>query len=452
MPPPPRNALGDYHFHTYDFAHSAAWQLGPAQPARGNLRFYSMVRDLEGLAAYAPTNNVPNVALTSISPAINGDGVDRHIRMLSFGGPPDPSSTPQVVITGGIHAREWIAPEMAYLLAEYLIKNYPPDGAGGLTRYQKNIRDLVRSRRIHIIPLLNPNGNDYAVFSNDHDARRWRKNRRQMQWDGNRWWRALTNARPPPDTETHRPFQTAVVQATRECTYDVPIYDPEAKIPPGTARFATKTMVQGVGVDLNRNFHTPAWGYNGKTDLLDLSTANLDDYFGPRAGSEAETASIETFLAGCPNVKAAIDYHSYGEFIVYPTEAHFAGKVDAGYRNLAEALECMIVDRLGNKYQVGTPLDTMLYHATGTLSDHLALTKDSQAFVIELDPLLGGEAGFELPESRIQSVFEGNIRGALGLIAAAGRPATAWFRKTVGAAAREYQDWDVTGRGNSLPL
>jgi len=74
-------------------------------------------------------------------------------------------SEPEVIFIGCHHAREWIAVEIPYLLAQYLVENYSTDA---------QVRDLVDESEIWIVPLLNPDGLQYSI----HFYRYWRKNRR----------------------------------------------------------------------------------------------------------------------------------------------------------------------------------------------------------------------------------------------------------------------------------
>ena len=74
-------------------------------------------------------------------------------------------SEAEVIFIGCHHAREWIAVEISYLLAQYLVENYSTDA---------QVRDLVDQSEIWIVPLLNPDGLQYSI----HFYRYWRKNRR----------------------------------------------------------------------------------------------------------------------------------------------------------------------------------------------------------------------------------------------------------------------------------
>ena len=118
MPPPLRTRPADYHFHAYDYLGAVPFRK-EAQPTRGGLMFYSLVQDLNGLLQEGGPqgNNVPNIALTNVGGAIRPGVANRpnmanlQTKALSFGNATNAANAPTVVITGGIHAREWIAPE-----------------------------------------------------------------------------------------------------------------------------------------------------------------------------------------------------------------------------------------------------------------------------------------------------------------------------------------------------
>ena len=71
----------------------------------------------------------------------------------------------RVVFLGGHHAREWIAVDVPYLLAEHLLNEYGSN---------PQITALVDNAEIWIVPMVNPDGHQYSVTS----QRLWRKNRR----------------------------------------------------------------------------------------------------------------------------------------------------------------------------------------------------------------------------------------------------------------------------------
>jgi hypothetical protein len=463
MPPriPVRRTDDDYDFHAYDYVGSGApgkgpFELSDAQPDRHGWRFFSLAQDLYGLWEIGVDRHVPGIAFTSLGPPLASltPGIEPRILQLSFGG--GGAAAPTVVITGGIHAREWIAAEFAYLLAEYLIIHYPT--APNPSRYERAIQRLLDYRRIRIIPMLNPAGNVYTVFGPATGARMWRKNLRPLPMTADEWVLQLTTEvyPPPAPRQPNYPFWNvqAPMPPADAAQYWVPDYDPAY---PEYPNYRPRVLANGSwGVDLNRNYYTASWGFDG---VPLRQQANYDPrsetYFGPNRGSEMETAILQAALASeaNPGLAAVIDYHSYGKVILYPTEAFNTGAVDDEYRFLGRTLRRMIGPLAGEEYQLGTSAQLLHYNTTGTVTDHAAWWYQARAFTIELDPsdTGQGDAGFDLPRSQIRTVFEKNIRGALAAIAAAAYPTSRSRRGGVPPAVSQFMVWNVYGQGNQLP-
>lgn len=183
MPAPPnRTVPGDFHYHIYDYINDNAdpdYALSAGFIGAVNMQFHSLGEDLQSLHQEAQIKNIHNPVLAQLG----GAGVTtggRDIFCLEFGGIPPGAGGgavmgPAVLLTGGIHAREWIAVEVTYLIAEYLIKNYPAPAAI-TTANEDIIKNIVDTRRIHIAPMLNPDGNMRTVTN----ERLWRKNRNPL--------------------------------------------------------------------------------------------------------------------------------------------------------------------------------------------------------------------------------------------------------------------------------
>jgi zinc carboxypeptidase len=453
-----------FHYHTYEYPGDAAagpFQLSGGLASAGNWRFYSLVEDLNGLVAWGNHIGVPNISLTAMS-SVPGGALTADVRetlVLSLGPALGVLDAPSVVITGGIHAREWIASELAYLLAEYLVLHY---STAPQNPYQQMIKRLVDHRQIFIIPMLNPDGNETTVFAN----RLWRKNRRWLPMTPVGWANLLTNngargANPPPFTNVQAP---AVPPGTL-AQYDVPVYNVGNGVPLGAAIRNTRQLANNqIGIDLNRNLPTLAWGYEGQRfpqGQLPVPGGAFnpagETYFGPSGGSEQETANVQVALANADaaapwtGITVAIDYHSRGKFILFPTEAADYGQVDRDYRLLGTTLRQLVHTQGVLDYQLGTPRQLLDTDAPGTLIDYEAQVYQTRAFVIELDPDQASQYRWMLPEGQICAVFEKNIRGALAALATAGVP-------TIRDSVRLYQQltlifngWNVFNRGNQLP-
>ncbi|HEX4832093.1 MAG TPA: M14 family zinc carboxypeptidase [Trebonia sp.] len=442
--PPDRHATGEFHFHAYDYAAPAPAPFTVSDPVAGagNLRFYSLVQDLRALRALGEANGVPNIAEASIGRTAG----DRDIRMLSLGNAGNDPAAPALMITGGIHAREWIAAEFTYLLAEYLVRHYSDNPVGD---YQRALKQLIDSRRIYILPMLNPDGNHTTVFGGLRD---WRKNWRKLPGTNDDWVAELTSANPPA---INAPLANLAVALN--VTYDAPVYN-AGKAPAQWEHCATNP--HRTGVDLNRNYPTAAWGHaisrleDGEWKLRG-GNASSDTYFGTRGGLEAETRAVQNWLtvvaqAFPGGITAMIDYHSYAQMILYPTEAWDRGEVGDDYKALGKALQELVHTQGQRDYGLGPPRKVIGYDGLGSIVDYAAQQYQARAFTIELDPPHLTPDGFELPENQIEAVFEKNIRGALALLAGPRRGAKGQ-KALIKQAARQFLDWDVYGRGDRLP-
>jgi hypothetical protein len=462
MPPAPprRDNPGDYHFHAYDYPGAVTpFARSAAQPNRANCEFYSLVQDLAGLEAEGNRHQVPNMTRYPL-PGPGTAAYGRQLLVLSFGNLGNVPGRPTVLITGGIHAREWAAVEMVYLLAEYLIINYNPVPAGP---YQAALKNLVDTRNIRIIPMVNPDGNETSMFTVPAGVTGWlwRKNRRPLPGSNVAMIAELTNgagvANPPFQNVGPPPAGAGPLAGAY---YDVPDYDPAHGVPPSPVRRYRRQLAAAgwTGVDLNRNFATMAWGYDCAPNYVNYSPVT-DSYFGPRRGSEIETALMQAYLGAFADLGATIDYHSYGEFILYPGEAFERNEVRSDARKLGRKLRRLITAPHAAPYQLGAPLGLVQYDGSGTTADYLAEHNAARAFTIEVDPPYATTpndgSGFKLNENQIMGVFEKNIRGALTAIAApplaANSAQRANARQAMTAAAATFLGWDVTGHGNQLP-
>ncbi len=76
-------------------------------------------------------------------------------------------SLPTAIFIGCHHAREHLSVEVPLMLAQHLAKNYATDA---------RIRQLLDTREVWVVPMLNPDGAEYDIVSGSY--RFWRKNRR----------------------------------------------------------------------------------------------------------------------------------------------------------------------------------------------------------------------------------------------------------------------------------
>ncbi|XP_030839628.1 carboxypeptidase B [Strongylocentrotus purpuratus] len=154
------------------------------------------------------------------------------------------------------------------------------------------------------------------------------------------------------------------------------------------------------GVDLNRNYDYQ-WGGASNQKCA-------QDYQGTKALSEPENSGSKDFLQGFgSNLKLFIDFHSYGQYWLYPwgyTRRTVTQPDRDDQKDLAIAIENSITSVHGKDYFVGESGPDM-YPATGGSEDFgYGSLGVKYTYVVELRD--EGIFGFELPAYQIQPTAE----------------------------------------------
>ena len=172
-------------------------------------------------------------------------------------GPADAQAGNAIVVTGGMHAREWVPPDALVNLAADLLEAYSMGTGlryGGKSFSAEDIRSMVEGLQLVLFPCVNPDGRHHSQTVEPM----WRKNRNRVR----------------PDLDAR-------------C----------------------------VGVDLNRNFDA-LWDFR-RHFAPDFEVSASDDpchpqvYVGPAAASEAETRNVVWLLDRYPGTRWFVDVHSY---------------------------------------------------------------------------------------------------------------------------------------------
>ena len=148
------------------------------------------------------------ISTESIGETIEG----RPIHAVRISGTSEPR--PTFLICGLHHAREWISVEVPMGLIHLLVESYDSD---------PQIKELVDSREVWVVPVLNPDGLEYSQT----EYKMWRKNRRPHEngaygVDLNRNWAYMwgnAGASTNPRSDTYRgegPFSEPELQALRD--------------------------------------------------------------------------------------------------------------------------------------------------------------------------------------------------------------------------------------------
>jgi murein tripeptide amidase MpaA len=214
---------------------------------------YLNVEEIEA-ALHTLAESYPEVTELIALPNTTPEGRPSHALRI---GPADAPAGHTVVVTGGMHAREWVPPDALVNLAADLLEAHARGTGlryGGQRFSAEDIRGVVEGLHIVLFPCVNPDGRHHSQTAEPM----WRKNRRRVR----------------PDLPSR-------------C----------------------------VGVDLNRNFDA-LWDFR-RHFAPDSEVSASDDpchpqvYVGPAAASEPETQNVVWLLDRSPGTRWFIDVHSY---------------------------------------------------------------------------------------------------------------------------------------------
>ncbi|WP_066364121.1 M14 family metallopeptidase [Herbidospora mongoliensis] len=199
------------------------------------------------------------------------------------------------------------------------------------------ITDIVNSREIWIIPNVNPDGSEYDIATGSY--RSWRKNRQ-----------------------------------------------------PNSGSSA-------IGTDLNRN-----WAYNWGCCGGSSGTTSSETYRGPSAESSPEIKAVADFVrgrvvSGTQQIKAHIDWHSYGELILWPygyTTANTAAGLTQDDRDAHATLGSQMAAT--NNYTPEQASD--LYITDGSIDDWMWGAYKIFSYTFEMYPV-ASNPGFYPPDEAI---------------------------------------------------
>ncbi|KAL2015363.1 hypothetical protein VTK56DRAFT_5760 [Thermocarpiscus australiensis] len=264
----------------------------------------------------------------------------RFLTGLHIWGPSGKGTKPAIVFYGNMHAREWITGMVVQYLAYNLLRSADTDD---------DVKFWLDRYEFYIFPVVNPDG---FIYSWERpNTRLWRKTRQRQDEAGKK------------------------------------------------SKFASC-----VGIDMNRNFPAAWTKKMGKFLSPSSSKPCSEVYRGERPLSAPETYWLAHHLKGLKlnqGIKLFIDWHSWGQLIMYPPghsckeKARNHDELHALARGAAEAIKGVH----GKTYKYGTPCE-VLYPTPGSSEDYAHGTLGAQyAFAIELRDR--GAKGFELPPGNI---------------------------------------------------
>ncbi|KAF4445460.1 carboxypeptidase A4 [Fusarium austroafricanum] len=172
-----------------------------------------------------------------------------------------------------------------------------------------------------------------------------------------------------------------------------------------------------VGRDINRN-----WPY--KWELTGGASTNPCDetYKGQSAGDSPENKAIRgqiDSLAAGKGVTFYVDFHSYGQYILWPYgyDCSFVSPEETALKAIGTRIQSGIRGQSGQSYTTGNSCRA-LYATTGDSLDYVqGVAKAKYSYTIELRDK--GSYGFSLPASQIQptvrETWAGIVAGIQGM-------------------------------------
>ncbi len=167
--------------------------------------------------------------------------------------------------------------------------------------------------------------------------------------------------------------------------YIIPMMNPDGveagtrkNLEPNHGNFGLSKTVTSIGVDLNRNYAGP-WFLLFLRPLFYRATSYHDQsdvYRGPRPFSENETQAVRRFVEA-HDILISIDYHTYGELILYPWgDTRLPAKDKPVFASIGEN-----ISRLDN---YTSEQSTTLYPTLGDICDWAYAAHHVLAYTIEL--------------------------------------------------------------------
>ena len=162
-----------------------------------------------------------------------------------------------------------------------------------------------------------------------------------------------------------------------------------------------------IGVDLNRNW-AEGWGGGGSS-----GDGNEEIYRGTAPFSEPESQAMRDLYDANPHIIASIDFHSFGQDVLYPYGYQGGGPNDDGlHGTVGASMRSAIESVHGLTYSLG-PIFETLYQASGGSVDWTWAAHDVLSYTIELRDT--GAEGFVLSPEFILPTAEENFPAVLEL-------------------------------------
>ena len=268
-----------------------------------------------------------------------GQSVDgREIYACVVGNPNAPK---KIMITGGIHGREYLSSLLVMTQIEYYLSNYETGSYNGLA-----YADMFEQFAFYVLPMINPDGIMLALCG-------------------------IESMQTPAVRETLEGIfadNKAVGLTSAENINDY---------------FAYNWKSNANGVDLNRNFALSNWA-DVKTGILSPCFRN---YKGPYAASEPETQAVSAYVQSLGEIEGMLAFHTAGQVVYW--DCGMTGGVRIETFELAQA----VCEHTGYQFIYDTHLDA-------SLNDWMTLELGIPTITVEL-----ANVGYPMPTSELADAW-----------------------------------------------
>lgn len=290
-----------------------------------------LVEDLAALeAAYGD-----KFAYESIGKSVDG----REIFACVVGNPAAPK---KIMITGGIHGREYLSSLLVMMQIEHYLSRYTVGKYNGLAYY-----DMFKEYAFYILPMINPDGVMLAL-------------------------EGIESVQSPEVRETLEEIYADNLRDGLTGAEDINDY------------FAYNWKSNANGVDLNRNFALSNW----RDVTTGIMSPCFRNYKGPSAASEPETKAVSAWVQSLGGIEGMLAFHTAGQVVYW--DCGMSGAVRQETSDLAHA----VCDHTGYKFIYDKHLDA-------SLNDWMTLELGIPTVTVEL-----AEVIYPMPPSQIDQAWE----------------------------------------------
>ena len=253
----------------------------------------------------------------------------------------NPNAERKILLTGGIHGKEYLSSLLVMTQIEYYLSNAESGSYNGLS-YAQMLQECV----FYVLPMINPDGIMLALEGIDS-------------------------------------MQTAEARGTVEKIYADNLRDGLTTASDINVYLAYNWKANANGVDLNRNFALSNWA-DVKTGILAPCFRN---YKGPSAASEPETRAVSAYVESLGELEALLSFHTAGQVVYW--DCGMTGTVRQQTFDLAKA----VCEHTGYK---------LIYdeHLDASLNDWITLEKGVPSLTIEIATVI-----YPMPTSELELAF-----------------------------------------------